>query len=60
MSHTTEDQVSSEWLIRGLDGKDYKPDDYLVAFSEYVKITSPMSRQLASFSNTRTTGIPTC
>jgi type I restriction enzyme R subunit len=37
VSHTTEDQVSSEWLIRGLDGKEYKPEDYLVAFSEYVK-----------------------
>lgn len=37
ISHTTEDQVSSEWLIRGLDGKEYKPGDYLVAFSEYVK-----------------------
>ncbi|MGC1684462.1 MAG: type I restriction-modification enzyme R subunit C-terminal domain-containing protein, partial [Candidatus Acidiferrales bacterium] len=37
VSHTTEDQVSSEWLIRGLDGEDYKPEDYLVAFSEYVK-----------------------
>jgi len=37
VSHTTEDQVSSEWLIRGLDGKEYRPEDYLVAFSEYVK-----------------------
>jgi type I restriction enzyme R subunit len=37
VSHTTEDQVSSEWMIRGLDGKEYKPEDYLVAFSEYVK-----------------------
>lgn len=37
VSHTTEDEVSSEWLIRGLDGKQYKPEDYLVAFSEYVK-----------------------
>jgi len=37
VSHTTEDEVSSEWLIRGLDGKEYKPEDYLVAFSEYVK-----------------------
>ncbi len=24
-------------MIRGLDGKEYKPEDYLVAFSEYVK-----------------------
>src|SRR6266705_712456 len=37
VSHTTQDLVSSEWLIRGLDGKEYKPEDYLVAFSEYVK-----------------------
>ncbi|HEV2523414.1 MAG TPA: type I restriction-modification enzyme R subunit C-terminal domain-containing protein [Candidatus Acidoferrales bacterium] len=37
VSHTTQDSVSSEWLIRGLDGKEYKPEDYLVAFSEYVK-----------------------
>ena len=36
VSHTTEDLVSSEWLIRGLDGKEYKPEDYLVAFSAYV------------------------
>jgi type I restriction enzyme R subunit len=37
VSHTTEDSVSSEWLVRGLDGKEYKPEDYLVAFSAYVK-----------------------
>jgi type I restriction enzyme R subunit len=36
VAHTTEDEVSSEWLVRGLDGKEYKPDDYLTAFSEYV------------------------
>ena len=38
VSHTTQDLVSSEWLIRGLDGKEYKPEDYLVAFSEYVRL----------------------
>src|SRR3989449_4124621 len=37
VSHTTQDLVSSEWLIRGLDGKEYKPEDYLVAFSAYVR-----------------------
>jgi type I restriction enzyme R subunit len=37
VSHTTEDQVSSEWLVKGLDGKEYKPEDYLMAFSEFVK-----------------------
>jgi type I restriction enzyme R subunit len=36
VAHTTQDEVSSEWLVRGLDGKEYKPDDYLTAFSEYV------------------------
>jgi type I restriction enzyme R subunit len=36
VAHETEDEVSSEWLVRGLDGKEYKPDDYLTAFSEYV------------------------
>jgi type I restriction enzyme R subunit len=37
IAHTVQDQVSSEWLVRGLDGKEYKPEDYLVAFSEFVK-----------------------
>jgi type I restriction enzyme, R subunit len=36
VAHNTEDVVSSEWLVRGLDGKEYKPDDYLTAFTEYV------------------------
>ena len=36
VAHSAEDIVSSEWLVRGLDGKEYKPDDYLTAFSEYV------------------------
>lgn len=37
VSHDTEDTVSSEWLVRGIDGKEYKPEDYLTAFSEYVR-----------------------
>ncbi len=37
VSETTQDQVSSEWLVRGSDGKEYKPEDYLVAFSNYVR-----------------------
>ena len=32
-----EDEVSSAWLVRGLDGKEYKPEDYLVAFARFVK-----------------------
>jgi len=31
------DEVSSSWLVRGNDGKEYKPDDYLTAFAQYVK-----------------------
>lgn len=31
------DTVTSEWLVRGADGKEYKPDDYLTAFAEFVK-----------------------
>ena len=32
-----EDSVTSERLIKGADGKDYKPADYLAAFSAYVR-----------------------
>jgi len=31
------DTVSSEWLIRGAAGQQYKPEDYLVAFTEFVR-----------------------
>jgi type I restriction enzyme R subunit len=31
------DSVSSTWLIRGEDGKEYKPEDYLAAFARLVK-----------------------
>jgi type I restriction enzyme R subunit len=31
------DTVTSERLIKGADGKDYKPEDYLAAFSRYVR-----------------------
>jgi type I restriction enzyme, R subunit len=31
------DAVSSEWLIRGSDGRQYRPDDYLEAFAEFVR-----------------------
>jgi type I restriction enzyme R subunit len=33
----TQDVVSSEWLVRGADGKEYKPADYLQAFAEFVR-----------------------
>jgi type I restriction enzyme R subunit len=32
-----EDTVSSYWLIRDADGKEYKPEDYLAAFARFVQ-----------------------
>ena len=37
VSYETQDEVSSEWLYRYRDGEVWKPEDYLVAFSRYVK-----------------------
>jgi type I restriction enzyme R subunit len=37
VSYETQDEVSSSWLVRDAAGKEYKPEDYLVAFTEYVK-----------------------
>lgn len=34
------DTVSSAWLVRGADGKEYKPEDYLSAFAQFVR-TNP-------------------
>jgi type I restriction enzyme R subunit len=36
VAHTIQDTVSSAWLVRGNDGKEYKPDDYLTAFTTFV------------------------
>jgi type I restriction enzyme R subunit len=33
----TEDEVTSSWRVRGADGKEYKPDDYLAAFDEFIR-----------------------
>jgi type I restriction enzyme R subunit len=33
----TEDTVTSTWLVRGADGKEYRPDDYLAAFATFVQ-----------------------
>jgi type I restriction enzyme, R subunit len=38
VSEGTQDTVSSEWLVRGADGQEYKPADYLKAFAEFVRI----------------------
>lgn len=32
-----EDQVTSEWLARGSDGREYKPEDYLKEFERFVR-----------------------
>jgi type I restriction enzyme R subunit len=37
VAHETVDTVSSSWVVRGTDGKDYRPEDYLVAFSRFVR-----------------------
>jgi type I restriction enzyme R subunit len=37
IAYEAQDEVSSEWLVRGLDGKEYKPEDYLAAFARFVK-----------------------
>src|SRR6266404_284356 len=37
IAHETQDTVSSSWLIRGLDGKEYRPGDYLTAFAQFVR-----------------------
>jgi len=31
------DEVESQWLIKGGIGKEYKPEDYLIAFSAFVR-----------------------
>lgn len=31
------DEVSSEWLIKGGDGRQYRPEDYLKAFAAFVE-----------------------
>jgi type I restriction enzyme R subunit len=33
VAYPTEDTVSSEWLIKGVNGKEYKPEDYIVNLS---------------------------
>ena len=33
----TVDVVSSSWLVRGTDGKEYKPEDYLSVFARFVR-----------------------
>jgi type I restriction enzyme R subunit len=37
VAHDTVDTVTSAWLVRGADGKEYKPDDYLSVFATFVR-----------------------
>ncbi|MGY1681989.1 type I restriction endonuclease subunit R [Geodermatophilus sp. SYSU D01176] len=37
VAHGVTDTVESSWLIRGADGREYKPDDYLQAFERFVR-----------------------
>lgn len=37
IAHEAQDEVSSEWKVRGADGAEYKPADYLAAFADFVK-----------------------
>jgi type I restriction enzyme R subunit len=34
---TVQDKVSSQWLIKGATGQEYKPADYLAAFETFVR-----------------------
>jgi type I restriction enzyme R subunit len=37
VAYDTEDVVESEWLIRDSTGREYRPKDYLTAFTRFVK-----------------------
>jgi type I restriction enzyme, R subunit len=37
IAYETQDTVQSEWLVKGADGKEYKPEEYLTAFSRFVR-----------------------
>jgi type I restriction enzyme R subunit len=37
ITYETQDMVTSSWLVRGIDGKEYKPSDYLTAFGQFIR-----------------------
>jgi type I restriction enzyme R subunit len=37
IAYETKDTVTSEWLVKGADGREYKPEDYLTAFARFVR-----------------------
>jgi type I restriction enzyme, R subunit len=47
VAHEVQDVVSSEWLIKGPTGKEYRPEEYLTAFSRFVQDNSSSIDALA-------------
>jgi type I restriction enzyme R subunit len=37
VAHTAQDTVASEWLVRGADGREFRPAEYLQAWAEFVR-----------------------
>jgi len=37
IGYDVQDTVTSQFLIKGADGREYKPEDYLVAFARFVR-----------------------
>jgi type I restriction enzyme R subunit len=37
IAYETKDTVTSEWLVKGVDGREYRPEDYLTAFARFVR-----------------------
>jgi type I restriction enzyme R subunit len=37
IAYETQDTVTSEWLVKGAGGREYKPEDYLTAFARFVR-----------------------
>ena len=37
IAYETQDTVTSDWLVKGAGGREYKPEDYLTAFARFVR-----------------------
>jgi type I restriction enzyme R subunit len=37
IAYETKDTVTSEWLVKDVEGREYKPEDYLSAFARFVR-----------------------
>ena len=47
VAHEAQDIVTSEYLIKGATGKEYKPEEYLIAFERFVQENSSSIDALA-------------